>query len=456
MKLEIQPEIFDKFIDAICIVNEDLFPVYFNPSFATWLGVSSERAIRKSKISDLVKFESFDWDNLLNRAKESLESQVQEVKYSVNNSAGLLQVAWEKIDLEDGHFQIIFYLRDVSLEIELSRKYRQELTQKNDTIKALDEHIFQISLIKDILERATIDDDPMVMLQSVFSNLANVFQIDNILYLKEEEVGSSPVLKTFAGPVRLDERVVRAHVEKIVPELMFSDLGNREINGMYWLSFQSKDDRDRNRYFIFGKSTKFPLNEKNIIGTLCEPLTFSLDNRELFKKAITDEMTDLYNYRYFKLRLDKEMRAHDLANKKMGLLILDVDFFKKVNDTYGHLVGDIVLNTTARTLKNFCRTTDVPARYGGEEFALILQNIDEKDVFKFGDRLRQAIQNLEIEVPGLDHKVRITASIGISVYPVNAMTALDLIALADQCLYECKKTGRNKCIVSTAIRSSAA
>lgn len=457
MKFEIQPEIFDNFIDAICIVNDELYPVYFNASFVNLTAETSERSIRKKKINDMLQLEDFNWDTVKQGALLHLESQVREVNFQIKGRNGQLQVTWKSIQNHDGRLNVVLYFRDVSLEAELTRKYHEQLQQKNETIAALDEHIFQISLIKDVLERATTDDDPMVMLRNLFTNLSHIFEIEYVMYLKEEEENTLPELKTYAGRARIDDRLARSYAESIKPSLVVGDFINHFANDHYWISFDYKDDQNLRRFFIFGKSQKFTKRDEKLIQTLCEPLSFSLDNRELFKKAITDEMTDLYNHRYFKLRLQKEIHAHQENGKKMGLMIMDIDFFKKVNDTYGHLVGDVVLNAAATCLKNFCRLTDVPSRYGGEEFAVILQDVDEAHVFNIGDRLRQSIEKMEIAIPGQDLKIKITTSIGISIFPTNAQTPLDMIALADQCLYECKRTGRNKVVVSSSrIDSKAA
>jgi diguanylate cyclase (GGDEF)-like protein len=453
VKFEIQPELFDNFIDAICIMNEEFFPVYFNSSFAAMLNESSMKQMYKKRMYDLLHLDDFEWNDLKAGFLTPLESKIREIKFSAKNRSGQLQITWQSIQVSDGKYQIILYFKDVSLESELARKYHEQLTQKNETLSTLDEHLFKNYLIKDVLEKVSREDDPIVMLRHLFRDLSRFLQLDCIMYLREGENQVAPSLKAYSGPPHMDEVLVKENVKAMIPKLLLENISNLKIGNLNWSSFRYKDDSDQFRHFVFGKSSKFVQREEELIESICEPLSFALDNRELFKKAITDEMTDLYNYRYFKLRLHKELYGHEAANKKMGLLILDIDHFKKVNDTYGHLAGDFVLKEVANCLKKFCRNTDIPARYGGEEFAIIIDNIDKGYSIDIGERLRQAIESLEIKIPGMDQKLHITASIGMSIYPHNAKTPTDLIRAADQCLYEAKKLGRNMCVISQKMAS---
>lgn len=391
MKFNIEPELFDNFIDAICIVNNELVPIYFNSAFSILIEESSNRSIRKKKIFEFMSLEDFNWEQVKEATKESLSSQVREVKYKIKNREGALQITWKSIQSEDESLQVAIYLRDVSLEAELTRKYHEQLSKKNETIKSLDEHIFQISLIRDILEKATGFDDPLLMLRNLFSNLSQVLRISYVYYFKQKDVDSIPELATFTAPGQIDENefektedtseinkeqslskrktdhpyssnsLARQQANILKDHLQDGHLLENKINDLHWIVYKFKNDTDYQRYFVFGKKTEFSLKDEKLITTISDPMVFSLDNRELFKKAITDEMTDLYNHRYFKLRLSKEIRHHKVQRIHLGLLILDIDFFKKVNDTYGHLAGDQVLQAVSACLKSFCRTTDIPS-----------------------------------------------------------------------------------------------
>lgn len=449
MKFDLRPDIFDNFVDAICIVNEELQAVYFNPSFANLVEETSLASIRKKKVFELLQVEEFDWDRVKSGTKTGLESPVRELPFRTKSREGRMQITWKSLREASGNYRVIIYMKDVSLEEVLSRKYHQELEKKEETIKALDQHLFQISLIRDVLERTTTFDDPLVMLRNLFTHLTGILRMDLAMYLKQEDATNQPVLLAYSDNGELGQREIRNLAEMIKAPLLSNELSYQHFGGFSWLSFRYLDDSERHKFFAFAKKLEFSYEDENLLETICEPLSFSMDNRELFKKAMTDEMTDLYNHRYFKVRLENEIREHAERKKPLGLMLLDVDFFKKVNDTYGHLVGDIVLKATAQCLKNFCRSTDVPARYGGEEFAVIVPNLDETMLLTIGDRLRQAIENLSISAPGLDHPLRITASIGLSIFPHHGKTPTELIANADEALYEAKKSGRNKALLNS-------
>lgn len=448
MKFEIKPDIFDNFVDAVCVVNAELQPIYFNSSFANLVEQTSMAGIRKKKIFDLIQINEFDWERVRSGTRASLESPVRELAFKTKSRDGRLQITWNSIRDTDGGIGVLLYLRDVSLEEVLARKYHEELQKKEETIKALDQHLFQISLIRDVLERTTTFDDPLVMLRNLFNRLTGILKVDCSMYLRQEEIGMQPVLMAYAGHNDLSGREIRDLSELIKEKLLENDLAHQQIGGYSWLSFRYLDDADRQKFFVFAKRPEFSYEEENLLETICEPLSFSLDNRELFKKAMTDEMTDLYNHRYFKVRLENEVREHNERKKLLGLLLLDIDHFKKVNDTYGHLVGDTVLKATAACLKGFCRSTDVPARYGGEEFAVILPDIELSHLHTIGERLRQTIQELEIPIVGMEKPLQVTASIGLSMFPHNGKTPTELIATADEALYEAKRGGRNKALVS--------
>jgi diguanylate cyclase (GGDEF)-like protein len=134
---------------------------------------------------------------------------------------------------------------------------------------------------------------------------------------------------------------------------------------------------------------------------------------------------------------------HDLS-----LVILDVDNFKQVNDTYGHLQGDEVLRVIGKILAEESRGIDAPARYGGEEFVVALPETDEEGALEVAERIRERIEAVVIPLIEQDGEMRITASIGSATMPAPPADVQDLVAAADGALYEAKRTGKNKVIVA--------
>lgn len=168
---------------------------------------------------------------------------------------------------------------------------------------------------------------------------------------------------------------------------------------------------------------------------------------EVLQHATLDALTGLNNRRQFESRLKQEVSSAERQSKPLCAIMLDIDFFKKVNDTYGHIAGDIILKSTAAVIKKTLRESDIPARYGGEEFAILLPFTTLEEAKLVGERLRQAVEATTCEVQsekiGSNLEVKVTISIGVSQY-VAGETGQQLYDKADKALYHAKEGGRNQ------------
>ncbi len=162
-----------------------------------------------------------------------------------------------------------------------------------------------------------------------------------------------------------------------------------------------------------------------------------------YKLATIDGLTELYNHRYFQETLKNQIEISKRYGQPFSLIIIDIDFFKKFNDTYGHQAGDAVLKQVAQTLKKNSRTTDFVCRYGGEEMSIILPNTNAEEALFNAERVRKAIAEKEFQLNATE-KGNVTISVGVSTFPDNAETAQDLIEYADKGLYYAKEHGRNQ------------
>jgi two-component system, cell cycle response regulator len=163
--------------------------------------------------------------------------------------------------------------------------------------------------------------------------------------------------------------------------------------------------------------------------------------KQLFESALRDGLTSTFNRRYFIDRLHTELRFAVRHHKMLALLFVDIDHFKKINDTYGHLGGDGVLAEVARVMTATVRAEDVLARYGGEEFAVICREIEGEGARVLGERMRSAIEQHRFEYDG--KVIPVTVSVGAAVES-KAGDAQALIAAADAAMYEAKRAGRNR------------
>jgi len=163
------------------------------------------------------------------------------------------------------------------------------------------------------------------------------------------------------------------------------------------------------------------------------------------QNSLTDQLTGLFNRRYLEEILDKIAASAIRENSLLGILMIDVDYFKKVNDTLGHDAGDEVLKELSKVLVNSVRDSDFVVRFGGEEFIIILQNIkNEEGIIKVAEKIRESFANTKIAVSG--KTLTKTISIGISIFPKDTKKIWEAIKYADLALYEAKHTGRNKVI----------
>lgn len=175
---------------------------------------------------------------------------------------------------------------------------------------------------------------------------------------------------------------------------------------------------------------------------MMKKLKDSLD--ELTNLAATDSLTGLANRRIFFERLDEEIRRAQRYHRPLTLAILDVDHFKRCNDTYGHDAGDLVLKEISRLCTGCCRDTDFVARYGGEEIVFIFPETDKENSVAIVERLRSSIEAFQIRHEAKGVQIKVTVSIGIAGFPGDAQNAKVLFSLADQALYKAKESGRNR------------
>ncbi len=166
---------------------------------------------------------------------------------------------------------------------------------------------------------------------------------------------------------------------------------------------------------------------------------------QLYEASVTDSLTGAFNREHFDHRLEAEISFSRRHGAELSLLLLDIDHFKRVNDTFGHQAGDTVLVEMAAAVNGSLRTEDVFARYGGEEFAIILRGIDLASAYHVGERFRMLVESLRIESNG--HSIPITVSVGVaSLRCCPDDLAETLIATADRRLYAAKHAGRNRVV----------
>lgn len=198
--------------------------------------------------------------------------------------------------------------------------------------------------------------------------------------------------------------------------------------------------------FIQGAAADF-LNRLGCILAVC--IENAINHEKIKLLGLIDPLTRVHNRRYFEQRLNEEIDTSLRQNVNLGLLIIDLDYFKKINDSCGHPTGDLVLQKVSGLIRNQLRLSDVLARYGGEEFVVIISKSDKQTVYEVAERIRVSISRChEFEKLDLPHPV--SASIGLCMLPQNPIAssiksiASHLLKRADEALYQSKHNGRNQ------------
>lgn len=196
----------------------------------------------------------------------------------------------------------------------------------------------------------------------------------------------------------------------------------------------------------------FTERDERVLAILASSTAMALLNADLHqqmeKLTVVDELTGVYNYRYFRTRLEDEQRRAARYGTPLSLIMIDIDWFKSLNDRFGHQIGNIALRQLARVITTCVRDVDVVARYGGEEFIVILPQTSTEETHRIAERMRRKVEQTEFGPDGTGRPLPMTVSVGVSCYPDNGRPEDDLVESVDQALYRAKGNGKN--LVCTA------
>jgi two-component system cell cycle response regulator len=266
-----------------------------------------------------------------------------------------------------------------------------------------------------------------------------------ILFLKGHLLGKLCTLekgKTVLGrsaqadiPLK-DSGVSREHSEIKVDgeKVTIKDLGS--TNGTFV-------NNKRITKYVLKDGDKIQISSATVFKFILSDESEKVFHDELYRMGVMDPVTNIYNKRYFTERLKQEFSLAKRNKTELSLIMIDLDFFKKINDTYGHLAGDFVLGKLSEVFSSLTRDEDIVARYGGEEFVAILPGSGEEGAVICAERIREKIAQTPLLFEG--EKINSTVSIGIATLDENNLfgSPEDFIEAADNCLYNSKKSGRN-------------
>jgi two-component system cell cycle response regulator len=235
----------------------------------------------------------------------------------------------------------------------------------------------------------------------------------------------------------IDEGISRRHAE-IVHEgeqIIIRDLGS--TNGTFC-------NGDRISSHQLSDGDKIQVGSTTILKFTFHDSLDETFQRQMYESALRDGLTKIFNKKYFLDRLESEFAYAVRHHSPLSLVLFDIDHFKRINDTHGHLAGDYALSTMAKVVSDTIRQEDVFARYGGEEFAVICRGIDLVGAQAFGERIRRCVDGQAFVYSGVD--IKVTVSVGVAAV-ADMKDPMELIGAADDALYEAKRQGRNRVIV---------
>ncbi len=267
-----------------------------------------------------------------------------------------------------------------------------------------------------------------------------------------EKTWGAWVLRSAEDPYLLDN--VASHEDRM-PILVLDEPAGR-AESLLAVPLKARN-RTLGALVLTGPRGSFDATSHRVLGILANQAAATLSliqDRERQKElAVRDGLTDLYNRRAFDELLVQALAREDRQQGRLALILLDLDHFKKLNDTYGHPAGDAALRASANVLTQHLRKGDLAARYGGEEFVVILPGTDAEGALHLAERVRGAIQTHRLVFEGA--RIDLSASLGAAVWPADGQEPEALLAAADRALYAAKQGGRNRVVSASRVASAA-
>ena len=398
----------------------------------------SNDGIQYSKISYIKLFEPFDWhigtgeyiDGLTKKNQEEILNWLNVLKYENSSymflnkiDGNVLIYEGKKVEPKPHPSQEIF-----NRQLEISKNQNGDFFKYKYKKPNSNEEFEKISFIKKFDEYGWI-------------------------------IGCGVYLDEIEKELQRKEEIFKEHINEQIISILIIFLFI--LLAIYFISKYIGDFINININNLVKAFSKASLDNKKIdtekltyteFVILANNLNETLENKnnlekELQNLSITDELTQLYNRRFFNSKIEEEINRAKREKKHLCLMVLDIDFFKQYNDTYGHQKGDFVLHEISKVLKNRTnRASDFAFRIGGEEFA-ILVNLEKNKISEFAEAIKNDIENLKIEHSGNKVSKYVTTSIGVNFKQADELKNIDeLFKVADDNLYEAKRSGRN-CVV---------
>ncbi len=255
----------------------------------------------------------------------------------------------------------------------------------------------------------------------------------------------------------VQSKAIDLSLKSVLPELSQETvnkiLSNQPIKSVIVVPLITQN-KEFGWFCVFSAREELASAEMDFLGLFAKQIEMAITIADLFQavreQAVTDALTGLYNRRYFEESLAKEVQRAKRQQQPFSIIGIDLDYLKRINDTYGHFYGDIAIKTIADVLKSNARSVDVPARIGGEEFNILLPGIGSEGAMVAAERIRKSIERMDIETIG-----HITGSLGVATYFEHTDNVEELLELTDQAMYASKRNGRNRVTLAKPISETS-
>ncbi len=262
---------------------------------------------------------------------------------------------------------------------------------------------------------------------------------------------------TMAQKTIIQTKAIDLSLKAVLPELSESTvreiLTNQPIKSVIVIPLLTRGN-EFGWFCVFSSREELASEETDFLGLFAKQIEMSITIADLFqavkKQAVTDPLTGLYNRRYFEESIEKEGQRALRQKQPFSVIGIDLDYLKKINDNHGHLYGDLAIKTIAQVLKTNARSVDICARIGGEEFDVLLPGISSEGAMAAAERIRKAIEEVEIETVG-----HITGSLGVATFFEHTENIDELLELTDQAMYTSKRNGRNRVTLAKPITETS-
>ncbi len=466
-------KLFDSLVNGVIVVDENLRMIYANPAIQQMCGLHSNR-IGKKDINSILTFEP---DVLAEGLKNITDATPyrEVIMKPKASSAARIQVTIQALpgQIIDGEVvptaskdpqQWLIFIHDVTLEERLQKKYFEQLKEKEEFIRKLDRKLYETSVMFELAQGMNLFKELNDILNLILTKLEDAFafsrsvagKVDrDTFFLQTAIIRENSVALSTTHRATKNEWVKSFYLKALAvgEPCHFKKGANADIDAFLHEAFKVSYSNylfvplvhKEEVGFLFLLDAKQAWrgddDDLSLLFGIANQLLLAIDNHRLYTESMIDTLTGLYNLRFFQERLLLEFKRVKQTTKPLSVLMIDVDFFKKFNDNYGHAVGDVVLKQVAQGILKTCRETDTAARYGGEEFVVILPETDTEAAYIAAERVRKKIESIPLKVG--DASLKITASIGAATFPGNCKNMSELVNCADSAMYVAKRSGRN-------------